>query len=377
MAEGTISKINVNGKTYNIGGSGGGTVTNITYSELVALKDAGNLIPEAKYRITDYVTSFKSWKSGNHQFDVIVTACANNAFYAEAQAALHEGDDYFANSDLNSWKLWYDITNNTDKHKQANSSGKGTILRMIDEYNNDADYDFKNAMFEVSTTDYVSLPNNLYFYTFSLYGKSVKQLTQEDISDMSINPDCKVVNNTIFGLSIVTCDMCCIGGKTGFTASLNPKICNNEIILPTNAASDGVLLLSDGINNSFYDNYIKEFKSNNPIGMQNCRIFGSANVKIPYKTSGIPMKAFNLNGSLDLEIQAGSIYGFTNVDIRLQRDSKKKIIIPTLNKFCNILLMGYMSIDATKDITIIETDIINNIIIIKDDTYAAFDLLGA
>lgn len=87
---------------------------------------------------------------------------------------------------------------------------------MIDEFDNDADYDFKNAMFEVTNTKFEALPNTLYFYTFSFYEKSVKQLTQEDISDMSINPTCKVRDNKIKGLSLYTCKFCCIGGKKGF-----------------------------------------------------------------------------------------------------------------------------------------------------------------
>ena len=70
---GTIKKINVNGIEYDLAGSGGAMI-NVTYSELVSLIGSSSLVQGNKYRITDYVTEFKSWKSAGHQFDIVVEA---------------------------------------------------------------------------------------------------------------------------------------------------------------------------------------------------------------------------------------------------------------------------------------------------------------
>lgn len=378
MATETITKVNVNGQVYNLGGARGSDITNITYSELVALKDGGNLIAGAKYRITDYVTSFKDWKSGNHQFDIIVTASSNNALYTEAQAALHEGDDYFANSDLNSWKLWYDITNNTDKHQQANSSGKGTILRMIDEFDNDADYDFKNAMFEVTNTKFEALPNTLYFYTFSFYEKSVKQLTQEDISDMSINPTCKVRDNKIKGLSLYTCKFCCIGGKKGVLASLNSKIENNSIYLNNNTYN-GICLLSDGVMNKTINNeIIGDCFANNPIDLMDSKIKGISQFKIPYSANSFWLSNTEIisNGYFTIEIKEynGNNHTFQNMNFRKSGTSAINLIIESMGDYTNTnFLMRAQG--GNIDVTISEIDLINNIVLVKDNSpYKVIDL---
>ena len=57
----TLTKVSVNGQVYDLGGSGGGSsMIEITYSELKSLVDSASLVPETKYRITDYVSTFKS-----------------------------------------------------------------------------------------------------------------------------------------------------------------------------------------------------------------------------------------------------------------------------------------------------------------------------
>lgn len=383
MATEKITKVNVNGQVYDLGGSGtgAGEVTNITYSELVSLIESSGLIAGEKCRITDYVTSFSSWKSGNHQFDVIVTACANNALYTEAQAAIHEGDDYFANSDLNSWKLWYDITNNTDKHKQANSSGKGTILRMIDEFDNDADYDFKNAMFEVTNTNYVSLPSSLYFYTFSFYGKSVKQLTQEDISDMSINSTCKVRNNKIKGLSLATCKICCIGGKKGLIASLNPKIENNSIYLGSGLYYDGICVLSDGLGNAITNNeIIGNCIANNPIKLVNSKIKNLEQFKVPYNMNsfGLYYTEIIADGTLNIEIKEfNSTTGtsFQNMNFKKSGTKALNLIIEYINKYRNTNFLMEITSTSGRDVTISERDLINDIVLVEEDSpYKVIDL---
>lgn len=68
----------------------------ITHSELVSLRDAGQLTPGKKYRITDYVATTVQYntKSANRPFDIIVTALNKNTLLEDAEAALHKGDEY-------------------------------------------------------------------------------------------------------------------------------------------------------------------------------------------------------------------------------------------------------------------------------------------
>lgn len=124
------------------GGGGSSDPVAITYNELKTLRDGGGLTVGGKYRITDYVatTIQGETQSANHPFDIIVTATAANKLDESASAALHQGDEYFANCDLSKWRLMYSLDN---KYWSDPDNGKGVIYRMIDEFENDAPFDFK------------------------------------------------------------------------------------------------------------------------------------------------------------------------------------------------------------------------------------------
>ena len=142
-------------------------LTEITWSSLKSLVDTGSLIPGMHYRITDYqcTTTQDNTRSAGHVFDIIVTADDESTLNEVARAAKHDGDTYFADCDLNAWKLWYCLDNDTTRFAWADATnGKGVIYRMIDEFNNDVPYDFKNIQFKH--------PNNptsylYYYYTFA------------------------------------------------------------------------------------------------------------------------------------------------------------------------------------------------------------------
>ena len=126
-------------------------IQSITYAELVALRGSSSLVAGMQYRITDYActTTQENTQSAGHPFDIIVTADSENTLNEEARAIQHEGDTYFANCDLNAWKIWYCLDNDASRFAWADSAnGKGVIYRMIDEWNNDVPYDFKNIMFK-------------------------------------------------------------------------------------------------------------------------------------------------------------------------------------------------------------------------------------
>lgn len=183
----TIKKVSVNGQVYNLGGSSAVEPIEITYSELKALKDSSGLVPGQKYKITDYETIIKNVeiaidtqiprvKSANHRFDLTVTANSTNSFEALAKASKNKDDSYFNTSNLDAWTIYYCFDNDTNYPVDDNC--KGYIYKMVDEYNNEANFDFKNVLMAVggntvhnivdsmsSSTD--KSADYVYFYLFS------------------------------------------------------------------------------------------------------------------------------------------------------------------------------------------------------------------
>lgn len=156
----------------------------ITYADLVALKNASELVEGTYYKITDYVTTTNGKtpntdepsRSAGHQFDIVVRATSTSTLSELASASLHEGDTYFATQNIGAWQIWYDINNDTTKYDWAvtDGTGKGVIYRMIDERQNDLPYDFKNIQFYRDKTleKYACIADQMkiedgYYYTFT------------------------------------------------------------------------------------------------------------------------------------------------------------------------------------------------------------------
>ena len=84
---------------------GGGSVDSLieetTWSQLKAKRDAGELTPGMKYRITDYncTTTEEGTLSANHPFDIIIQAMDEKTLSEDARAALHDGTTYFCTID--------------------------------------------------------------------------------------------------------------------------------------------------------------------------------------------------------------------------------------------------------------------------------------
>lgn len=130
------------------------TMVETTYADLKSMRDNGTLTPGMWYRITDYVctTTQSNTISAGNKFDVIVLATSTNSLLEQARAINHtpqEGEtDYFANSNLSAWQIWYCLDNDTTRFTWADATnGKGVIYRMIDEWGNECGYDFKNIMY--------------------------------------------------------------------------------------------------------------------------------------------------------------------------------------------------------------------------------------
>ena len=140
------------GKVYSIKDTDARVrMTEINYASLKSLRDNSKLIPGMQYRITDYrTTTIQEYtQSAGHQFDIIVTADSTNKLNEVARAIQHKDDVYFSNCNLAAWKIWYCLDNDTSRFAWADATnGKGVIYRMIDEWNNDCPYDFKNIQFK-------------------------------------------------------------------------------------------------------------------------------------------------------------------------------------------------------------------------------------
>ena len=175
-------------------GSNQGTTSNqiiaISYADLKALRDTAKLVPGQQYRITDYTctTTQENTRALGHAFDIIVTADDTSTINEVARAVKHDGDTYFAGCDLNAWKIWYCLDNDTTRFAWADSAnGKGVIYRMIDEFDNDIPYDFKNIQFK-HPNDTATYPH--YYYTFA-------SGNVEDNTDCSLDISNACYSNTI------------------------------------------------------------------------------------------------------------------------------------------------------------------------------------
>ena len=126
-------------------------MVNTTWSSLKNLRDQGRLQPGTQYRIMDYVATTNGeseFQSANHPFDIVVVADDKNTLNEVARAIASDQDPYFRQSRLESWQVWYCIDNDESKFAWATPDGKGVVYRLIDEFGNDAPYDFKGIQFK-------------------------------------------------------------------------------------------------------------------------------------------------------------------------------------------------------------------------------------
>lgn len=196
-----ITKINVGGVDYELGGSGTGKMVEITHAELKALKDSSSLEVGTKYRITDYVGTFKTLKSANHPFDIVVEALSESMLSEKASAMRHEEDEYFTNAKMELWEIWYSLENDTTRFAEAAENGKGFIFKLKDEYGNDVCFDFKNALFTLTSAEYPFITasgGSMDFYLFS-HNKGTTGVfsNQDDIEDFSNAKPNKVRDNYV------------------------------------------------------------------------------------------------------------------------------------------------------------------------------------
>lgn len=230
----TITKVNVGGVDYDLGGAGVGKMVEITHAELKALKDSSSLEVGTKYRITDYVGMFKTLKSANHPFDIVVEAMSESVLSEKASAMRHEDDDYFANAKMELWEVWYSLENDTTRFAEAAENGKGFIYKIKDEYGNDVCFDFKNALFTLTSEEYpfiTASSGSMDFYLFSYNTGTANDFSNQDtIADLSVLSSSSVMNNTVsFTLSKGTFKTTFIKDKYLLDFMHKGNISNNRI----------------------------------------------------------------------------------------------------------------------------------------------------
>ena len=141
-------------------------IESIAWSVLKEKRDGGLLVPGQQYRIIDYVATTNGdmeSRSANRPFDIIVTADDEKTLNERARAVVHEGDAYFADCDLAAWDVRYCVDNDAARFAWADTeNGRGVIYRLVDEFQNDAPYDFKGIQFcRWAVTDAVASSSKL------------------------------------------------------------------------------------------------------------------------------------------------------------------------------------------------------------------------
>ena len=210
----------------------------ITHSELVALRNSGELYPGATYRITDYECSSSDTNTAvaRNKFDILVKAIDTNKLSEHCGALRNASATYFPSvTNFDAWEVWYCLDNDATRFGWASSNGKGVIYRLIDEFGNDCPYDFKNIKFKRTVSWFsshkdwctsclggVPTSDHLYF-TFSLiddtdsdgrdlstnyYGQKEFKFYQNKIAPHYNNIGIQQLNNILFILDNISRGSC-------------------------------------------------------------------------------------------------------------------------------------------------------------------------
>jgi len=156
----------------------------------------------------------------------MVKAISTTGLSEIASAIRHAGDTYFANAKVNAWELKYCLDNDTARFQWADSSGKGVIYEMKDEFGNVAPYDFKNIQFARYKITAVENSNISDLVNKYLGFKSVD-------SPSSVYPSGTTVQNT----AVYRYTFCRLSGTTSYDISVaqygqSNFYCHGNIIRP-------------------------------------------------------------------------------------------------------------------------------------------------
>ena len=144
-------KIYVDDKTNEIKSSTG--LLYVTYSELVNLRNDSLLQPGCFYYIKDYVTttSDENTSSAGHKFPIIVLATSPNTLSEEAITNINYADTYFNECNLNAWKIWYCLDNDTSRFSWAGATKK--VPKLYLQFSDGMGYWVRNEDLILETSD--------------------------------------------------------------------------------------------------------------------------------------------------------------------------------------------------------------------------------
>lgn len=250
-------------------------ITSVTYLELQKLIKSSELIPTKKYKIIDFQNEWEVTNKvyyndetipntnpiqGNAKnvWPIVVEAKTNNTLYP----------DFYFYENIN-WKGEYDVSFNhfireeTDKGNTYYIYSKGRITKLVDEKNNQANYDFKHKLFKYSS---VSDNQNNWYYTFNIdnpqYGlNNDRPYTYENThiyADASQYND-EIANNIIYLPNPVLEDMTIV--QNGISENIKRIIPQDDYIIFPNCSilypHDNKIADSKGkyvITGNFYNN---------------------------------------------------------------------------------------------------------------------------
>lgn len=137
----------------------------VTHAELLDLKNREALSPGVYYRIVNYNARIKqsNVRSAGHPFDIIVQALDSHTLSEDARAIQHEGDTYFAKSNLKAWSLKYALDGDTSRFAWAQAPARPQSWScawgvLESKQNNDASSNYEKAPNIEGKTKYLYKP---------------------------------------------------------------------------------------------------------------------------------------------------------------------------------------------------------------------------
>lgn len=125
----------------------------VTYSELVKLRNDSLLQPGCFYYIKDYVTTTNEADtiSAGHNFPIIVLATSPNTLSEEAITNINYADTYFNECNLNAWKIWYCLDNDTSRFSWVGATKK--VPKLYLQFSDGMGYWVRNEDLILETSD--------------------------------------------------------------------------------------------------------------------------------------------------------------------------------------------------------------------------------
>ena len=123
---------------------------NVTQQELRTLRDNGQLIPGAQYRITDYNGDNPLITTAGHMFDIIMTAIDEYTLSNKASAAQHDGDEYFNGCNLSQWEILFELGKDASDKLilyKTDINNYATAVDYEDYYEYEGEFEYEGNMY--------------------------------------------------------------------------------------------------------------------------------------------------------------------------------------------------------------------------------------